>query len=78
MCAEAHGPLSLDRFHPAPESAVMNYAMFKKIVTANGWTLRTLRCDDAPPPAEMLELMDRVGLAKYERFVLRFEREQSK
>lgn len=54
----------------------MTYASFLKTVRAAGYTVVTLRCDDAPPTAELLDLMSECGLAKYERFVLKYEREQ--
>lgn len=53
----------------------MTYAEFKAIVREHGWTIRQLRSDDAPPTPELLELMDRIGLARYERFVLRLQQE---
>jgi hypothetical protein len=56
----------------------MTYAEFKQLIALNGWTVRALRCDDAPPTPAMYEVMDIIGLAKYERFVLRYQREQSK
>jgi hypothetical protein len=55
--------------------AAMNYDEFKALVLANGWTIRQLRSDDAPPSPELLDLMDRIGLVRYERFVLRLQRE---
>lgn len=56
----------------------MSYGDFKNLVRAKGWTVGQLRSDDAPPTEELLSLMDELGLAKYERFVLRYEREQGK
>lgn len=54
----------------------MTYSEFKKLVQEKGWTVPVLRSDSAPPTEELLELMGELGLAKYERFVLRYEREQ--
>ena len=56
----------------------MTYQQFKKWVAERGYTVRQLRCDDAPPTAEMEEVMSRIGLDRYERYVLRYEREQGK
>ena len=55
----------------------MTYTEFKKWVAGMGLTLAQLRCDDAPPTSQMLEVMDRIGLATYERFVGRLQRESS-
>jgi hypothetical protein len=55
----------------------MTYAQFKKLVKASGWSIPYLRSEKAPPGNDLLELMDSIGLNKYERFVLRFEREAS-
>lgn len=55
----------------------MTYARFKTIVAENGWTIRQLRSDDAPPTAALLDLMDRLGLHNYERYVLRLQAEES-
>jgi hypothetical protein len=46
----------------------MTYAAFCKLVKARGWTVAQLRCD-VPPTEELLALMDRLGLATYERYV---------
>jgi hypothetical protein len=54
------------------------YTAFKAWAIANGLSVRQLRCDDARPTEEMIEVMDRLGLEKYERFVLCLERESSK
>ena len=56
----------------------MTYAEFVKLVREKGWTVPVLRSENAPPPPELFDLMARIGLAKYERFVLRYEREQAK
>lgn len=56
----------------------MSYGEFKNLVRAKGWTVPVLRSDSAPPTEDLLALMDELGLAKYERFVLRYEREQGK
>jgi hypothetical protein len=53
----------------------MNYQAFKKFVTENGYTISILRCDNAPPTDALLDLMDRVGLNRYESFVLRLQQE---
>ena len=53
----------------------MTYAEFRRWAIEGGYTSRELRCDDAPPSDELLEVMDRVGLAKYETFVNRFAAE---
>lgn len=50
----------------------MTYDAFKRLVAEKGWTVRQLRSDDAPPTQELLALMDELGLAKYERFVLHY------
>ena len=55
----------------------MNYAAFKKAVLSSGWTVAQLRCD-VPPTADILDLMDVVGLNKYEKFVLKFIAEGGK
>lgn len=54
------------------------YEAFRRVVTEKGWTLAQLRCDSAPPSPEMWEVMERVGLADWERFVLRLEREAAR
>jgi hypothetical protein len=54
----------------------MTYAEFKKVVAEKGWTVPVLRSDSAPPTRELLDLMDELGLKKYEQFVMRYEREQ--
>ncbi len=53
----------------------MTYDNFKKIVTERGWDIATLRCDNAPPTPELLDVMERFGLTRYENFTLRYERE---
>lgn len=53
----------------------MTYTAFKALVLARGWTIRQLRSDDAPPSPELAELIERVGLVKYERFVLKMQNE---
>ncbi len=53
----------------------MTYVAFKKWAAKEGLTLAQLRCDDAPPTGPMLDVMDRIGLAAYERFVARLQRE---
>jgi hypothetical protein len=50
------------------------FVAFQALVTEQGWTLGQLRCD-APPTEELLEAMDRIGLATWEKYVLRWERE---
>ena len=50
----------------------MTCAEFIEAVRRGGWTVRQLRSDDAPPTDD---LMDRVGLQKYERYVLRYEKD---
>ncbi len=56
----------------------MNYAAFKKLVQVKGWTIRFLRSDDASPTEELLDVMDAVGLTRYESFVLRLQQEVGK
>jgi hypothetical protein len=54
--------------------AVTSYAIFLEVARSKGWTLAALRCD-VPPTDELLAVMDQIGLAKYEAFVRRVERE---
>lgn len=56
----------------------MTYAEFKRLVAEKGWTVAVLRSENAPPTEELLALMDELGLTKYERFVIRYTREQAK
>lgn len=53
----------------------MKYEEFKKLVKEKCWTIADLRCDNAPPTEELLEVMDQMGLEKYERYVLKLETE---
>ncbi len=52
----------------------VTYATFLKAVRRRGLTLQQLR-GDVRPTEDTLYLMDALGLDRYERFVLRFERE---
>ena len=54
----------------------MTYKDFCQTVAEHGWTVADLRCDNAPPSEELLEIMDVLGLDKYEAFVVRFEKGQ--
>lgn len=54
----------------------MTYAEFKKWVAERGLTLSQLRADDAPPSEEVYDLMCGIGLGVYERYVVRFQKEQ--
>jgi hypothetical protein len=52
----------------------MTYREFKRLVQEAGWTLAEMRFD-VRPPEELLRLLDRLGLKKYERFVLKWQTE---
>ena len=54
---------------------IVNYAYFAREVARRGWTVAQLRSENAPPDAVLLRFMEEIGLARYEQFVLRFERE---
>ena len=49
----------------------MTYREFKRLVQEAGWTLAEMRFD-VRPPEELLRLLDRLGLKKYERLVLKW------
>jgi hypothetical protein len=51
----------------------MRYEAFVRLVAKKGWTLGQLRCD-VRPTEELLEAMTTIGLDRWERFVLRWER----
>jgi hypothetical protein len=55
----------------------MDWREFCYCVAAGKFKLSELRCD-TPPCPKLIELMDTVGLDKYERFVRRFELELRK
>jgi hypothetical protein len=57
---------------------MMTYKGFCRTVAEHGWTIADLRCEDAPPSAELLEVMDAIGLGRYEAYVLRFEKANSR
>jgi hypothetical protein len=57
--------------------AIKTYGQFKARVKAMGLTLEQLRCD-VRPTQEILDLMEEVGPDRYERLVLRFEKEAGK
>jgi hypothetical protein len=48
----------------------MTYREFKRLVKEAGWTLAEMRFD-VRPPEELLRLLDRLGLKKYERYQFR-------
>lgn len=50
----------------------MTYAAFKRLVLWHGYTLAQLRCD-VRPTREILDLIERVGHERYERYVLLYE-----
>lgn len=54
----------------------MSYREFKKIIEEKGWSIPFLRSDDAPPTDELMELLDRVGLNRYETLLTRYCREK--
>lgn len=56
------------------QQAVMSYADFVECVKKHKWTMSQVRFDESPPP-ELVELMDQLGLRRYEMFALRYERE---
>jgi hypothetical protein len=51
-----------------------SYKEFCRTVAEHGWTIADLRCDNAAPSEELLELMDAIGLGRYEAYVLRLEK----
>lgn len=53
----------------------MTYSQFKVVVAEV--SIRQLRCDE-PPTDALLAIMDRVGIDRYERYVLRLEAERSR
>jgi len=58
----------------ARSGRVDGYRAFVQAIEAADYTLAQLRCD-VPPSDGLLALMDQVGLARYESYVLRWERE---
>jgi hypothetical protein len=53
------------------------YGLFVQEVIGQRWSLAELRCDK-PPTDQLLDLMDRLGLAKYESFVMRWENDHNR
>jgi hypothetical protein len=51
----------------------MRYSQFVDLVRARGWSVPQLRCD-VTPTQEVLDLMDNIGLEKFEDFVMRYSR----
>jgi hypothetical protein len=51
----------------------MTFNQFERMVQDQGLSLSELRCDVAPSEA-VLEIMDRIGLDRYEQFVMRLDR----
>ncbi len=50
------------------------YQAFRRLAFGKGWTLAQLRCD-VPPTDDILAAMDATGIAAWERFVTRLQRE---
>jgi hypothetical protein len=48
-------------------------AEYLDLVKQHGWTVEALRCDEAPPTAEMLEAELRFGAELWESLVYQFE-----
>lgn len=46
------------------------FAWFKQLIAERGYTKAQLRCDVAPGP-DLLDLMDRIGLSRYESWITR-------
>lgn len=49
----------------------MTYTQFCAEVKVHGWTADQLLCN-VPASDNLIGFMDRVGLARYERYVMRF------
>ncbi len=48
----------------------MTFKQFKDLVLSRGWSLAELRCD-VPPSPDILDLIEQIGLKRYEAYVRR-------